>query len=136
MNNLINISEGTSLAIHSLALIAKKAPERLNIKYLARTLSVSESHLAKIFQRLAKAGVVTSRRGPIGGFVLTEKCNDISILDILEIIEGKVIINNCPLGKSVCLFKKCVFGNKFGKLSKEIYEALKEFKIKEFYSEK
>jgi len=35
MSVLINISEGSSLAMHGLALIANKSPERLNVKYLA-----------------------------------------------------------------------------------------------------
>ena len=48
--NLVNLSEATSLALHSLVLIAKKQPLRMNVKVLAEKLNASQAHLAKVFQ--------------------------------------------------------------------------------------
>ena len=71
MSNLINISEAASLALHGLVLIAKNQPLRMNVKVLAEELNASQTHLAKVFQKLSKAGLVKSLRGPAGGFELS-----------------------------------------------------------------
>ena len=96
MNKLVNISEGTSLAFHGLALIAESAPERLNVKTVAERLYASEAHLAKVFQKLGKAGIVSSVRGPSGGFILEQDPEKISLLKVYEILESPVNLEGCP----------------------------------------
>ena len=65
MNSLVNISEGTSLAIHGLGLLADIAPGRINVKAAAENLRASEAHLAKVFGKLQKSGLVSSTRGQV-----------------------------------------------------------------------
>ena len=130
--SLTNVSEGASLALHSLALIAQKQPERLSVKVLAEELNASQAHLAKVFQKLSKAGLVTSVRGPAGGFILNRPADEISFLDIYEIIEGKVVLGGCPLGKTHCSFEKCIFSNELNRISADIYETFKKFKLSEY----
>jgi Rrf2 family protein len=132
MNNLLNISEGTSLAFHGLALIAERTPGRLSVKALAGDLRASEAHLAKVFQKLNKAGIVSSFRGPTGGFVLNKPAGEISFLDVYEILESPVLLNNCPLGKSMCSMHRCIFEGKIQGISRDIYEALQKIKLSDF----
>ena len=132
MSMLINISEGSSLAMHGLALIANETPKRLNIKYLAKRLKASEAHLAKVFQQLSKSGLVKSLRGPNGGFVLNKPANKISLLEIHEIIDGKVDIKTCPLGKNNCPFSDCNLRGDLFSISKETYDLLKNMKLSKF----
>jgi len=104
MSKLINISEAASLSLHSLALIARNQPQRMNVKVLARDLDVSQTHLAKVFQKLSKNGLVKSVRGPAGGFELNKPAEDISFLEIYEIIEGKVKSDRLPVRQnSLCI---------------------------------
>ena len=135
MSNLINISEGSSLALHSMALIAKKTPERLNVKYLAKKLEASEAHLAKVFQQLSRSGLVKSMRGPNGGFILNKPADEITLLEIHEIIEGKVELHTCPLGKNYCPFSDCIFGKNLNTITEEIYNTLKTKKLSVFAKE-
>src|SRR6056297_1520252 len=125
MSSLVNLSEGSSLAFHGLAIVAIRHPERVTVKYLANVLNASEAHMAKIFQRLNKAGYVKSLRGPSGGFVLTCESDDLSLLDIYEAIEGKITMQACPLGKEKCRFSRCIFGDRLAEISKDIYDMLK-----------
>ena len=127
--SLTNVSEGASLALHSLALIAQKQPERMTVKVLAEELNASQAHLAKVFQKLSKSGLVKSLRGPSGGFVLNRDPEDISFLDIYEIIEGKVELGGCPLGKTSCTFKTCIFSNELNRISADIYETFKRLRL-------
>ncbi len=90
MNSLVNISEGTSLAIHGLGLLADIAPDRINVKLAAVNLKASEAHLAKVFGKLQKSGLVSSTRGPSGGFILEKAADEISFMDVYELFEAPV----------------------------------------------
>ncbi len=130
--NLVNLSEATSLALHSLVLIAKKQPLRMNVKVLAEKLNASQAHLAKVFQKLSKAGLVKSVRGPAGGFELNKPADQITFIEIYEIIEGKIVLGKCPLGKSQCPFQKCIFSPELNKISANLYEIFKKMKLSDF----
>lgn len=127
--NLVNLSEGSFLALHSLALIAQKQPERLTVKALAEELQASQAHLAKVFQKLSKAELVTAVRGPTGGFVLNKDPQSISFLEIYEVMEGKIDTSGCPLGKEFCAFSKCIFNKEVHRISSDIYDSYKKIKL-------
>ncbi len=132
MSHLINISEAASLALHGLVLVAQQSPNTVNAKYLAEKLDASEAHLAKIFQRLSKSGLVRSFRGPTGGFVLNKPAEEISFLDIYEIVESKIILNDCPLDKTGCTFENCIFDDALINISNNIYKTFKNIKLSNF----
>ncbi len=134
MNQLINISEAASLGFHGLALIAREAPNRLNVKKAAAMLQVSEAHLAKVFQTLAKAGMISSLRGPSGGFVLSRPPEELSFLDIYEAVESPVHLEECPLGHSFCGFHDCIFDSRLGSISREIIKTLGGITLRQFAS--
>jgi Rrf2 family iron-sulfur cluster assembly transcriptional regulator len=64
--------------------------------------NIPASFLSKIFQNLSKAGMVSSSRGTGGGFVLAMDPRDISLLDVLEAIEGRVSLNVCVNNGTIC----------------------------------
>ncbi len=132
MDNLFNISESTSLAFHSLALMAEKAPKRLSVKTLASDLEASEAHLAKVMQRLHKAGFISSVRGPSGGFVISRPVDEISFLNIFEVLESPVALNGCPIGKNRCTMSRCIFDGRMRKINNEILDVLKDIKLSDF----
>ena len=62
---------------------------------LVHATSVSESFLSKVLQRLVHTGMVTSHRGTGGGFCLKELPEKITLLDVIESIEGPLELNVC-----------------------------------------
>ncbi len=118
MSKIVSISEASSIAIHSLVLIAR-ATEKLNVSKISAATGTSKHHVAKVLQRLAKDDFLTSGRGPNGGFSLKGKPEDITLLQIYESIEGPVHINKCPLDYPVCAFDKCLMSNIVHRLSSE-----------------
>jgi len=135
MNSLINMSEGASLALHSLALLARRQPEKMTVQQIARRLEASSAHLAKVFQKLGKSGLVRSVRGPGGGLTLSKPREEIRLLDIYEAIDGPVHIGACPLGRSDCLFRKCIFEGALNRISREIHHTLKSITLARFSGE-
>lgn len=62
---------------------------------LAAATGVQESFLSKILQRLVHQGVLISQRGSGGGFVLNRQPGQISLLEVVEAIEGPTQLNHC-----------------------------------------
>ena len=128
MSRLIHISEAASLAIHSLALIAS-AKERLNARKIVEILHVSQNHLAKILQVLAKNEYLASNRGPGGGFILKKNASEVSMLEVYQLIEGSVDCQFCGITENTCPFITCIFGGKPDKLTNEFVDYLNNTKI-------
>jgi len=128
VSRLIHISEAAFLAIHSLALIASSTA-RLNAKTISEILHVSQNHLAKILHVLAKNEYLESNRGPGGGFTFKKKADQISMLEIYQLIEGNVDCQFCGITENQCPFITCIFGGKPDKLTNEFVEYLTNTKI-------
>lgn len=62
---------------------------------VSREEHIPKSFAGKIFQSLAKAGLVKSNRGSGGGFKLLKPSQDITVLDVIEAIEGKIALQRC-----------------------------------------
>ncbi len=132
MKSLVNVSEGAYLALHGLAYIAQETPKRVSVKKLAEVLHASEAHLAKVFQKLSKAELVKSVRGPAGGFKLNRSAEKINFMQIYEVIEGEVKLNGCPLNKINCAFQSCIFNQELNRISRDIYDTFKNMKLSDF----
>ncbi|PID94805.1 MAG: Rrf2 family transcriptional regulator [Bacteroidales bacterium] len=128
MNKIVNISEAASIAIHTIALIGK-ADTKLNATQISEILHSNKNHLAKVIQRLAKAGYIVSQRGPKGGFTLNRPKEEITLLQIYETIDGQIEPNICCMQNGVCSFNQCVFNNLPEKLSDEFRLYLKNTTI-------
>ncbi|VVT05473.1 Rrf2 family transcriptional regulator [Hoeflea sp. EC-HK425] len=82
-------SEGLEWAIHSCALMAMMPPGTpLPRRLLAEFFELPEPYLAKQLQKLSQAGIVETRRGPRGGYALAHKPEDITLLQMVEAIDG------------------------------------------------
>ncbi len=132
MANPFNLSEAASLSLHAMTLIANDSDRSYNVKTLAKVLDASESHLAKLMQKLVKAELLSSSRGPKGGFKLNKPSDKITLLEVYESIEGKVSISGCPLKRTTCPFKGCFFKGLLTELNQRFVEYLKSSKLSDF----
>jgi len=124
VGSLLKISEGTSLALHTMVLLAARGPRRVPTKQLAADLRASEAHLAKVLQRLVHVGLATSVRGPKGGFALARPAASITLLEVYEAIEGPLTACECLLDQPVCGFRKCILGGVVGYVNGKVRDYL------------
>jgi Rrf2 family protein len=110
MAKVLSISDAGSIALHAMVILAADQGRVATTSELASIIDVSEAHLSKILQRLARARLVESIRGPKGGYRITEKQKDITLLDIYEAIEGPLKATDCLLKKRVCDGRGCILG--------------------------
>lgn len=136
MAQLIRLSEAASIALHSVALMAAGPGSLFSVKEIAQRSAVSVNHLAKVMQRLVKAGILSSSRGPRGGFSLALPLEEVTLLQIYEAIEGKLSHNSCPLNCKQCPFSECMFGDLLTSLNRDVAEFLNNKKISDFAPKK
>jgi Rrf2 family protein len=130
MARALNISEAGAMALHTMVLLAG-ADEPLTARVISERLLRSEAHLAKVLQRLARAGFVSSVRGPNGGFSLARDPATIVMLEVFEAIEGPVGDVACTWTPAVCDGHSCVFGQLVTQVNNLVREYLKSIRLSE-----
>jgi Rrf2 family transcriptional regulator, nitric oxide-sensitive transcriptional repressor len=124
MQNMLRISEAANLALHTMVLLAGIGDKRYSVRQIARTMCASEAHLAKVLQRLSRAGLVESARGPKGGFTLARRPDEITLLDVLETIDGPFEPQDCLMRGRLCGEFGCLFGDLLGEMNERIRKYL------------
>jgi len=69
---------------------------------IAQAYGISAPLLAKVLQRLARHGLLTARHGSSGGYQLARHPNDISALDVINAVDGPVMITSCVTSHGNC----------------------------------
>ena len=101
----MEITRETDYAVRCVLHLAS-APERVAVLgEIAAERGVPRTFLAKILQRLSKAGLVKSRRGVRGGFQLSRDARTISLLHVVEAVQGPVRLNRCVSSEGGCSFR-------------------------------
>jgi Rrf2 family protein len=99
---MLCLSQTTGYAIKALGCLTAPGVEWQFIADVARCTGVPRAYLAKIMNSLARQGLVTARRGPSGGIALARPATDISLLSIVEAVEGKEWLGPCLLAIDEC----------------------------------
>ena len=60
------------------------------VKEISRRQGISQRYLEQIFQKLKRAGIVRSKRGPTGGYLLGKKPEDITLGEVIKVTEGNI----------------------------------------------
>ncbi len=98
-------SKATEYALRATIYIAKKSTEekKLGIEEISRAIDSPQSFTAKILQALTKDNkVVSSVRGPNGGFFITEKAKKLPVRSILQAMGEDEVLEKCVLGLKMC----------------------------------
>ncbi|MFN7117377.1 MAG: RrF2 family transcriptional regulator [Saprospiraceae bacterium] len=84
------------LAVHS------NEEQKLGVKEIAEALNVPRPFLAKIMQQLSRAQLISSSKGPTGGFYLSEKNARASLRQVVDCMDGNEVFTACIMGLPVC----------------------------------
>lgn len=80
--------------------------KKMSIVEIANELNFPRHFLSKILQTLVRNKIIKSSKGPNGGFYLTEQEKKISIIRIVEVIDGLDTLNKCGIGIKKCSDEK------------------------------
>jgi Rrf2 family protein len=76
--------------------------KKVGIKEIAKELNIPSPFLGKILQVLVKHKLLGSTKGPHGGFYLNQAAMDIPVMNIIEIIDGGDVFNDCVIRTTSC----------------------------------
>lgn len=98
------LSNACKYAIRAILYLALQTDENTKVgaKKIAEELETPQPFLAKLLQQLNKGNLVSSTKGPNGGFYLSKKDNENTIWDIIKNIDGTSKFDDCFLGLSKC----------------------------------
>jgi len=124
---LSNTSKYAIRAVIYLAAMASKN-KRIGIKQIAGELDIPTPFLGKILQSLAKHKLLTSTKGPNGGFGLGKEPSKIKLIDIIEIIDGNDMFNTCLLSHKDCEHEEkiCPIHERYAEIRSQFYELFKK----------
>jgi Rrf2 family protein len=92
----MKLSEGVEWGLHAVFLLAGlPAGATLPTRALAEHYALSETYLSKHLQALTNAGIIESVPGPRGGYRLTRDPEEITLLEVVEAIEGREPVFRC-----------------------------------------
>ena len=130
MSGLLRISEAANLGLHAMAyLAASQSDDKTSVAELSKHLEVSKEHLGKVLQRLNKLGLLRSHKGPGGGFTLAKARDQITLLQILEAIDGPLPADCCMLASRPCPHERCSFGDLLTTLGERVRTHLAETRL-------
>jgi Rrf2 family protein len=107
-NSSMQLTRAADYAVRVMVHLATLPPEkRAFLPDLAEATATPESFLSKVMQALGRAGLISSRRGKLGGFAILPRGREATMRDVIESVEGPICLNACLNGGKDCGRKSC-----------------------------
>ena len=102
------LSATCKYGIRAVIFIAMKPDQKSNtgLKEIAEELKIPQPYLAKILQILARKKILNSAKGPHGGFFLKIPAGRLTLMDIIDAIDGRNFFDSCYVTGERCNFDK------------------------------
>ena len=113
------LSITSKYAIRAVIYLSINAGEerKIGIKQISKDLNIPTPFLGKILQILAKHKLLSSTKGPHGGFGLGKKADEIKLIDVVNIIDGQDIFKKCLIRLEDCSEKEpCSMHSKYSEI--------------------
>ncbi len=123
----MQITRQADYAVRAVIYLAQLGPEkRAATSQIAQEQQIPPSFLAKIVSQLSVAGLLQTSRGARGGVALAKTPEQISVLEVVEAIDGPILLNECVSNGGVCQFgDSCVMRPVWCDAQVELVERLK-----------
>ncbi len=112
-----------------IVLLLCESKRKMDAKEISEISGISIRFTLKILGKLTSSDLVESFRGAKGGYVVSKNPEDISVYDIIEVLEGGIKVNGCFEDKSSCLPDKmalCGLRCRLEEVNKKIKNELKK----------
>ena len=103
----------------------------LSIKTISKRQNISEYYLEQLFSPLRKAKLITSIRGAQGGYVLSREPKDITVAEIMYVLEGPIEIAECIDGVSCDNLDCCATRLLWAKIKNSIDDVMKSVTLQD-----
>ncbi len=120
-------------AIRTMAYLARvPLDNRVQVQEIAASEGIPAPILAKVLQQLARGNLVTSFKGPGGGFSLNRAPEEISLYEIFQIVDGVENLDRCAVGLAACNdFEPCPLHDTWKSVRVHLLQYLKKTSLEE-----
>jgi Rrf2 family protein len=91
-------SQTAEYALRAMVMLAEDSTAARTSEQIAMRSRIPLDYLSKVLQALARSGLLTAKRGPGGGFVLSRPAAEVCVLDVINSVDPIRRIRSCPLG--------------------------------------
>lgn len=129
------ITKTCGYAIRGVIFLAleKNVKRKIGIQEIAEELKVPQHFMGKILQELVRKEILKSTKGPHGGFYVNDSILDLSLIRIVEAIDGLGVLKKCFLGREECSHENpCPMHDDFEVSRRTIFENFQNKKIRYF----
>ena len=124
------VTRETDYAVRTVVYLARAGDRKVSVAEIARAMLIPKTFLAKLLQRLARSHILSSSRGVNGGFKLARHPSHVTLLDIMEAMQGPAGINVCAIDSNRCgLSKTCTVHPVWVDIRKEVEKRLKRVSV-------
>jgi len=124
------------MAMKHLAIKSDAGPSSTSAREIAEQYDIPIELMAKVLQRLARSGLLTSHQGTRGGYTLSRSTASISVADIIQAIDGPLTVTACSTQDEGCeQFEKCNVRDPLWRIKDRILSALSTCSLAEITTE-
>ncbi|MCA9244315.1 MAG: Rrf2 family transcriptional regulator [Phycisphaerales bacterium] len=116
---MLSIGRTSSYAVAALSQLARRSDDWVLVSEISTAIGAPRPYLSKILHALSRAGLITAKRGYKGGYALARPATDISILQIIESVEGPDNRCDCLLGRDTCSDERACPTHAFWQVERE-----------------
>jgi Rrf2 family protein len=131
---MLKLSKKVEYGLIALRHIASHNNAIATVKEISDRYAIPNEVLAKVMQKMTRGKLIVSHQGALGGYSLARKAEEISIMDVINIVEGT------PVGIAQCfsedpqncsIFSNCTIKNPLGKIQHNLQSVFTTMKVSE-----
>jgi FeS assembly SUF system regulator len=131
---MLRLSKKADYALMAMKHLARKSDSAASTsaREIAEQYDIPIELMAKVLQRLARSGLLTSHQGTRGGYTLSRTTASISVADIIQAIDGPLTVTACSTDDEQCeQFLKCNVRDPLWRIKDRILASLAECSLQE-----
>ena len=129
---MIKINKMTDYAVVCLGMLSRKSDCPMSASELSSKTGLTLYTVQKILKIIvSNSDLIKAHRGPLGGYVLNRKSSEISVVEIIEVLEGPITLTACvDNSENFCEASNiCFLGGKWNKVNDIIRKTLKDISL-------
>lgn len=131
---MLKLSKKVEYGLIAIRHIASMNNQISTVKEISERYSVPNDVLAKVMQKLTRGKIIISHQGSMGGYSLARRAEEISVMDIIAVIEGtQVGIAQCfaEAPQNCSIFENCSIKHPLGKIQHNLEQVFTSMKVSE-----
>lgn len=131
---MLKLSKKVEYGLIAVRHIASMNNQISTVKEISERYAIPNDVLAKVMQKLTRGKLIVSHQGALGGYSLARSADQISIMDVIAIVEGTTVgITQCfsEEPQNCSIFNSCTIKNPLGKIQHNLENVFTSMKVSE-----